>query len=103
MNINPNKPTTTKIAEVAKELLRQSGYFVDNLWHVDDIHFICEQKELPKLRDDEAMEVFAIAKSQFDGEYGISWPQLEKALHVYMQKERILASKPLLVLEDSNI
>ena len=83
---------STKVIEVAKELLRQFGYFVDNLWHVDDVHFICEQHELPKISDAEAMEVFAIAKEQFDGEVGISWAGLDKAVRVYLQQKTVLSS-----------
>jgi hypothetical protein len=33
-----------KIEKEAKETLRQSGYFVDNLWHVDDVD--CKFKNL---------------------------------------------------------
>jgi len=82
----------TKIIEAARELLKAYGYFVDNLWHVRDVHFICEQQELPKIADDEAMEVFVIANQQFDGETGISWPQLEAALRMYLQRKMALSS-----------
>ena len=27
--------------EKAKEVLRENGYYVDNLWHVEDIQNIC--------------------------------------------------------------
>jgi len=77
-----------KLVEAARELLKSHGYFVDNLWHVDDIHFICEEKNLPILSDDEAMEVFTIANEQFDGEFGISWPQLEKAVENYVKRKQ---------------
>lgn len=32
----------------AKEVLRNAGYFVDNLWHVDDVksRFECEDNEI---------------------------------------------------------
>lgn len=29
--------TTMKEIELAKAVLRENGYFVDNLWHVDDV------------------------------------------------------------------
>jgi len=86
------KPKTTKIIEATRELLKTFGYFTDNLWHVDDVHFICEQKHFPKLSDDEAMEIFVIAGQQFDGETGISWPQLEKAIHTYLHRRALLRS-----------
>ena len=33
--------------EQAKEVLRQNGYFVDNLWHVDDVklRYNCDDDE----------------------------------------------------------
>ncbi|MFO0388561.1 MAG: hypothetical protein ACK502_02420 [Alphaproteobacteria bacterium] len=81
---------TIKIIEAARQLLKEYGYFMDELWHVDDVNFICEQRNLKKLTQAEAMKVFEVAKEQFDGEYGISWPQLEKALRVYLQREEVL-------------
>ena len=79
-----------KTIEIAKELLRAHGYFVDNLWHVDDIHFICEQKNLPTLSNEAAMEVFIIANEQFEGETGLGWPQLEKAVNCYLRRRELL-------------
>lgn len=79
-----------KMIEAARELLRNSGYFVENLWHVEDVHFISEQHDLPKISDEEAMEVFKIAHQQFDGENGLSWPQLEKALNTYLLRKALL-------------
>ena len=81
-----------KVIEVAKGLLKQCGYFVDDLWHVDDVHFICEQSNLPRISDSEAMEVYAIAREQFDGEVGISWPQLDRAVQLYMHQKAVLTS-----------
>ncbi|MDX2074205.1 MAG: hypothetical protein SFX19_07580 [Alphaproteobacteria bacterium] len=63
---------------------------MENLWHVDDIHFICEQNDLPKVTDAEAQEIFKIAHEQFDGESGLSWPQLEKALNTYLLRKALL-------------
>lgn len=80
---------TLNIVEAVKELLAAYGYVI-YVWHVDDVHCLCEQNALPKLSDDEAMDVFAIASQQFDGEFGMSWPQLEKALHVFLKRKRVL-------------
>jgi len=80
-----------KVVEAARDLLKAHGYFVENMWHVQDVHFICEQYHLPEITDEEAMEVFKIANEQFDGEAGLSWPQLEKALFVYMKRKAILS------------
>ncbi len=79
------EPHTSKVIEATRELLKAFGYFVDNLWHVDDVHFICEQHALPRLSDEEAMEVFQIANRRFDGETGISWPQIEYAIRSFLQ------------------
>ena len=78
------------IIDATRALLKSFGYFVDNLCHVRDVHFICEQQGLPKISDAEAMEVFTIATEQFDGETGISWPQLEAALGIFLQKKALL-------------
>lgn len=80
----------TKMVEAARDLLRSSGYYVDSLWHIRDVHFICEQQDLPKLTDEEAMDVFRVASAQFDGETGLSWPQLEKALNTYLLRKALL-------------
>lgn len=80
-----------EVLETSRELLKIYGYFVDNLWHVDDIHFICEQKNLQKITNKEAMEVFEIANEQFDGETGIGWPQLENALNIFLRRKKLLS------------
>ncbi len=80
----------TQVLESAREILKAYGYFIDNLWHVDDIHFLCEQKGLAKISHSEAMEVFIIVSEQFDGDVGISWPQLEKALVHYLRRRELL-------------
>lgn len=85
---------TNKIINAARELLRMYGYHMDHLWHVDDVHFLCEQHGYSKLSDAEAMDVFAVADQQFDGEYGISWPRLEKALVTYLKREELLKKEP---------
>lgn len=85
-----NQAIQIKVVEATRDLLRSYGYFVENLWHVQDIHFICEQYHLPKIEDEEAMQVFNIANEQFDGEEGLSWPRLEKALFTYMRRKAVL-------------
>jgi hypothetical protein len=77
----------TKLIRTAKELLKSFGYFVDHLWHVRDIHFICEQNNIMQLTDQEAMEIFEIANEQLDGEVGLSWPHLEQALHIHLKRK----------------
>lgn len=72
-----------RIIAAARAVLKAYGYFVDNLWHADDINFLCEEAGLRRLSLEEAMEVFDLANAQFDGEVGLSWPQLQKALQHY--------------------
>ncbi|MDX1975893.1 MAG: hypothetical protein SFT92_09510 [Rickettsiales bacterium] len=91
------KLTTLKIADAARDILRLYGYYVDNLWHVEDVHFICEQHNLPQLTNQEAMKIFSIVAEQFDGDAGISWPQLERAVHTYTQRKA--AARKLQALE----
>lgn len=43
--------TYTKIEE-AKSLLKEAGYFTDNLWHVNDV-----QRLVKHINDDDAQEV----------------------------------------------
>jgi hypothetical protein len=87
-----------KIIEAARELFSSFGYHVGNLWHVDDIHFLCEQNAWPKISDVEAKEVFSIASEQFDGDAGLSWPKLEEALMLYYKRNAISAA-PLTLTE----
>ncbi|MBY0407415.1 MAG: hypothetical protein K2Q01_06960 [Rickettsiales bacterium] len=75
------------LVNAARNLLQAAGFFVDQLWHRNDVHFICEQLGIPRLNEDEVAQVFAIASEQFDGDTGISWPQLERALHAFQQRK----------------
>jgi len=83
---------TIRMMEVARDILKVQGYFIDNLWHVDDVHFLCEEKSLQAISDAEAMEVFALANQTFDGEFGLNWKQLENALDYYMKRKELLAN-----------
>jgi hypothetical protein len=82
---------TIKITEAAREILKVHGYCVDHLWHIEDIHFICEQNNIPMVSDEEAMMIFGIAGEQFDGEAGLCWPQLEKALFTFLHRKAMLS------------
>lgn len=90
--LNEDRAMTKKtdIVEVAREVLRAAGYFVEKLWHVEDVHFLAEQLGLDRLDDDEARQVFDIASEQFDGEAGINWPQLERALQIFLMRRKAL-------------
>lgn len=78
------------LVEAARHVLKAAGYYVDQLWHVDDLHFLCEQLEQDQLAPGEAEQVFNIASQHFDGESGISWPQLERALQLFRHRKQAL-------------
>lgn len=80
-----------KLVEMAREILRSEGYFVDNLWHVDDVHLICDDKGYPKLSNEEAMEILKTANENFEGEFGVNWPQLERAVASYIVGNKLIA------------
>lgn len=44
------------IAE-AKQVLREAGYFVDNLWHIHDVYNVAEGN----IQKDQAMQVLSMA------------------------------------------
>jgi hypothetical protein len=41
----------------AKEVLRNAGYFVDNLWHIQDVYNVCDGN----IQKDQAMQVLEMA------------------------------------------
>ena len=81
---------TIKLVETAREILKAQGYFIDNLWHIDDVHLLCEEKNLPCLTNEEAMEVFNFANQSFDGEMGLNWLQLGKAVDYFVKRKQLL-------------
>jgi len=46
--------------EKAREVLRSNGYFVDNLWHIEDVIALCDNDEdtkYKKVTDEEAQRI----------------------------------------------
>lgn len=76
-----------KFIHVAREVMKAEGYFVENLWHVDDVHFLCEQRGWPQLRHEEATAVFTVFSEIFDGECGLTWEKLEQATQIYLAQQ----------------
>lgn len=76
-----------RMVTAAREILKAHGYFVDNLWHANDLIFLCETHGIPTLNTVQAQEVFTLANNAFDGETGLSWPQLERALLDYWRQK----------------
>ena len=83
--------TNGQLVDAARGVLRASGFFVDNLWHVDDVNFLCEQRNWPRLSEDEAKEVFLLFNALFDGETGLTWHKLEQATRTYLRENGRLA------------
>lgn len=45
---------TEQQVEQAKAILKEFGYYVDNLWHIDDVHcnYICTVDEAQEILDE---------------------------------------------------
>jgi hypothetical protein len=45
---------TEQQVEDAKRILKEFGYYVDNLWHIDDVHYnyICTTEEAQEVLDE---------------------------------------------------
>lgn len=71
----------------AREVLRTQGYFVQKLWHVDDVHLLCEQRGWPQLTHEDGLSVFAIFNELFDGGEGLTWERLEQATQIYLAQQ----------------
>ena len=80
-------PTVEQFIHAAREVLRVHGFFVDNLWHVDDVHFLCEQRGWPALNHEEAKGVFAIFNEMFEGEGGLTWEKLEQSTRIFLAQQ----------------
>jgi hypothetical protein len=50
-----NKNNMSKKIENAKKVLKDAGYYVDNLWHINDV------KQNYKVSDDEAYKILDVA------------------------------------------
>jgi hypothetical protein len=50
-----NKNNMSKKVENAKKVLKDAGYYVDNLWHINDV------KQNYKVSDDEAYKILDVA------------------------------------------
>jgi hypothetical protein len=46
----------------AKEVLRNAGYFVDNLWHIQDVYNVCDGN----IQKDQAKQVLEMALTNND-------------------------------------
>lgn len=73
--------------EEAKEVLRKAGYYVDNLWHVDDIRNNGSYDSSKELSDEQCLYILgdAIADS-YSNEQGYEW--IAHELDSYYERNR---------------
>ena len=79
--------TVKKLVQSSTDVMNEYGYFTQCLWHVDDIHLLCQQRHWPKLSHDEARAVFSIFAELYDGDQGLTWSKLEQATQVYLAQQ----------------
>ena len=60
-----------KEIEKAREVLREAGYYVDNLWHIDDVRTLFEN-----VTDEQAQEILD-ASLQNDATFDQIWLAIE--------------------------
>jgi hypothetical protein len=76
---------TKKIIEATAEFLKPFGIYLGRVWHLDDIHRLCQRHGLKRLTNKEVHEVFELASEHNSGRLGITKVQLEAALLTYLQ------------------
>lgn len=76
-----------RLIESSIDILNDAGYFTQCLWHVNDIHLLCEQRGWPVLTHQEARSVFAIFAELYEGDQGLTWAKLEQATQVYLAQQ----------------
>ena len=62
-----------KAVELAKQVLKENGYFVDNLWHVDDVKskFKCDDEDAQDILDKSLTNEATMEQIWFSiGEFG---------------------------------
>ena len=71
------------ISALAIKILEYQGYFTAELWSGKDIALLCEQEGFPLPSNRQCQEIFARLQHNYDGDMGISWPVLRRAVHEY--------------------
>ena len=79
--------TVKKLIQASLDILKDCGYFTHCLWHVEDIHLLCEQRNWPTLTHEEAKAIFAIFAELYEGDQGMTWSKLEQAVEVYLAQQ----------------
>ena len=73
----PTKMTTTE----AKQVLRDNGYFVENLWHIHDVYNVADGN----IQKDQAMQVLSMALTN-DATMHQIWESIQIATEILTDK-----------------
>jgi len=82
--IEIGRSRNTDAVEDAKEVLRDHGYFVDNLWHIQNVQF-----NYMEASDEDAQKILNMALTNEDITEQISLAIID-AIELYFQDENIL-------------
>ena len=69
-----------KEIEKAREVLREAGYYVDNLWHIDDVRTLFEN-----VTDEQAQEILD-ASFQNEATFDQIWMAIECAIDINLER-----------------
>lgn len=67
--------------EQAKQVLRDKGYFVDNLWHIHDVYNVADGN----IQRDQAMQVLSMALTNDNTTHQI-WEAIQMATEILTDK-----------------
>jgi hypothetical protein len=63
-----------------RTLLKEFGIYAGKIWHVNDVHTLCEKNNLPQISHHDAMNVFEHAARQNAGRMPLTTTQIEQTL-----------------------
>lgn len=69
------KPTAKQI-KAAKELLRNAGYFTQNLWSDEDVNQVLRDRGDKELTPEECIGFFDFVGNNHDANIGMNWETL---------------------------
>lgn len=71
----------------ARNLLKQKGFFTENLWCVDDVQHYAEEHFNLTLSNEQAMQVFEHIGNTHDAEIGVNWEVIYEAIRILFVKK----------------
>lgn len=72
--------------EKAKEVLRDAGYFVQNLWSDEDVNQVLRDSDRKEFTKDEAIAFFDYVGDNHDATVGMSWETIDYMLDNYLSE-----------------